>query len=76
MKRDKAFEKLVCNELASICRKRYSLDEVIALHQKAYDHYKWCVTSRYKPVNPIDVAYVNALARYAATKGVPLREIR
>ena len=69
-------EAAVCRELAKICRKRYSLDKVIELHERAYSHYRTCAKGYGTPVSIIDVAYVNALARYAATFGVQLHEIR
>ena len=73
-------ERLTCAKLARIVKKKYTLDEVCERHQKAHAHYRTMVLCEQRTyVSPElildDVAYVNALARYAATRGIHLKEI-
>ena len=73
-------EKLTCVKLVLIVRKKYRIDDIQLRYDKAYEHYKSMVLCRNRkyisPTLLLDgVAYVNALARYAATRGIQLREI-
>ena len=74
-------EAITCKKLAKIAREKYSLDRVLSTYERAYDRYRTLIiTANRQYVSPghimDEVAYVNALARYAAALGVQLREIR
>jgi len=70
-------EAAVCHELSKICRRKPDLEKVKQLHERAYSHYCSLAGGYSEPVTILDVAYVNALARYAAMLGDDtLHEIR
>ena len=74
-------EAMTCHKLAKIAKQKYSLDHVLGAYERAYDRYRTMITTinrQYVSPSHImdEVAYVNALARYAAALGVQLKEIR
>lgn len=66
---DKRLEAAVYRELTKICRRKPGLEKVKQLHERAYAHYRSVAGGYSVPVTILDVAYVNALAEYAAMLG-------
>ena len=66
---EKSLKAAVYRELAKICRRKPGLDKVKQLHERAYTHYRTVAGGYSVPVTILDVAYVNALAEYAAMLG-------
>ncbi len=80
-KYEERIERGTCRKLVKLCAKKYTLSEAVARYEKAYTHYRKLVSSgdgssSSGALIADTAAYVNALARYCATRGVYLKEIR
>jgi hypothetical protein len=74
-------ESMTCKKLAKLAASNPDLDTVLARYERMREHWKSLVWTGDGSVASGEIiadatAEVNALARYAATFGVPLHEIR
>lgn len=73
-------EKLTCVKLLHIIRKKLTVSETVARYDRAYTHYRALVLYENRAYTSAGlildcVAYINALARYAAARGIHLKEV-
>ncbi len=74
-------ERATCKHLARLCEKSPPVSDAVAMHEKAKARYRALVATgdgseSSGAIIADHVAYTNAIARYAALRGVYLKEIR
>ena len=77
---EEKIERVTCRKLTKLMKKAPTVSEAVAMYERAYTRYRAMVLggdgSKSSGALLYDhVAYVNAIARYAATRGVMLKEI-